>query len=78
MYLTQKLEQHRLTLKYDILCSFVPIAKHYHVNYMDDNDKQLKTTCQWSIVFVRCSVKSGEVIYINFLHLGMSTLGLYP
>ena len=30
-YLTWKSEQHRLTLKYDIMLSLVPLVKHYFV-----------------------------------------------
>ena len=40
-YLTCKPEQHRLTPKYYILSSFVPLVKHYHVT-LEEMDKKSK------------------------------------
>ena len=77
-YLTWKSEQHILTPKYDILRLFVPLLKKYHVTEEDDCDKPFKITCESCNGFVRCSGKSGELLYITFLYEGMSNLGLYP
>ena len=44
---------------------------------MEEDYNQLKITCKIHIGFVTCSGRSGELIYITFLHYGMSTLGLY-
>ena len=44
----------------------------------EDNDKIFKITFQHCNGFVRCSVKSGEQLYIHFIHDGMFNLGLYP
>ena len=45
---------------------------------MDEDDNKFKITCQCCNGFVTCSVRSGEVLYTNFLHAVISTLGLYP
>ena len=45
---------------------------------MEEDDNQLKTTCQHCNGFITCKVRSGELIYIKFLHSGLSTIGLYP
>ena len=45
---------------------------------MEEECNKFKITCQRCNGFVTCSVNSGEVLYITFLHAGMSTIGLYP
>ena len=77
VYLKWKSEQHRMTPKYDILRSFVPLVENNHVTE-DNDDKPFKITCKSCNKIVRCAVKSVELIYINFLHAVMSTLGLCP
>ena len=72
-----KLEKNRLTTKYGILRSLVPFVKHYFVN-MGGDDNHFKLTCQRYNGFVTCKGGSGEVVYVTFLHAGISTLGLYP
>ena len=72
-----KSEQHRVTPKYDIMCSLVSLVKHYFVT-MEEDDNQFKITCQSSNGFVTCSGSSGELLYIEFLHYGMCTIGIYP
>ena len=72
-----KVDQHILTPKYDISHSFVPLAKHYHVTYEED-DKPFKNTCQKCNGFSTCLDRSGELLYIIILHAGRSTFGLYP
>ena len=44
---------------------------------MEEDSIQFKITCKRCNDFVTCSGMSGEIIYITFLHSGMSTLGLY-
>ena len=56
----------------------MPLVKHYHVTYVGDDDKPLKITFQNFDGFIRCSGKSGKLLYITILHSGISTLGLYP
>ena len=56
----------------------MPLVKTYRVTYVDDDDKPSKITCQRCNGYVRCDGKNGELIYITFLHAGMSTLGIYP
>ena len=73
-YLTWNSEKHIRTPKYNILRSFEPLVKNYHVSYVDDDDKPLNFTCQHCNGFVRCAGKSDELLYINFFHAGMSTL----
>ena len=75
VYLTRKSEQNKLTPKYDILHSFVPLVNNYHVTYEED-DKLFKITCQCCNGFLRCSYRSVELLHINFFHADMSTLGL--
>ena len=75
-YLTWKSEQHRLTPKYEIICSLVPLVKHYFVNVKED-DTIFKITCQHCNGFVTSKGMSVELLYINFLHDGLSTLGIY-
>ena len=76
-YLVWKSEQHRLAPKYYIMPSLVPPIKHYNVN-MVEYYNQFKITCQRFNGFVTCSGRSGELLYVTFLHAGMSTLVLYP
>ena len=45
---------------------------------MEEDDNQLKITCKHCNGFVTCSGRSGELIYINFIHYSMSTIVLYP
>ena len=59
------------------MCSLVPLVKHYFVT-MEKDDNLLKNTCQPFKGFLTCKGRSGELPYINFLHTGLSTLGLYP
>ena len=68
-------EQHILTPKYDIPRSLVTLIKHYFVT-MEEDANQLKITCQRCNVFVTCSCSIGELLYINFLYDGMSTIGI--
>ena len=72
-----KLEQQRLTPKYNILRSLVPLVKHYFVTMEEDENKS-KITFQCCNGSVICSGRSVELLRINFLHACMSTLGLYP
>ena len=45
---------------------------------MEEYCNQFKITCKHCNVFVTCSCKSGELLYITFLHAIMSTLRPYP
>ena len=72
-----KLKQHRLAPKYDILHSLLHLVKHYFVTIEEDNNK-FKMNCKRCNGFVTCKVRSGELLYITFIHSGLSTLGLYP
>ena len=45
---------------------------------MEEDDTLFKITCQSCNVFVKCKGKSGELLYINFIHAIFSTLVLYP
>ena len=54
------------------------LVKHYHVTVEDDDDKPFKTSCKRSNLFIIFSVKIQELLYINFLRAGMSTIGLNP
>ena len=76
-YLTWKSEQHRLTPNYKILCSLVPLVKYYFAT-MEEADNQLKITCQHCNGFVICKGRSTELVYITFLHSGLSIIGIYP
>ena len=76
-YLTWKPEQHIATPKHDILRSLVPLVKHSFVT-MEEDDNIFKITCQCFNGFVTCKGGSGELLYINFLHAGLSTLVIYP
>ena len=70
--------KNRLTPKYDILRSFMPLVKQRHFNYVGDDDKLFKIAFKCYNGFLRCANKSVELIYITFLHSGMSTLGIFP
>ena len=76
-YLMWKLKQHRLTPKYDIMRSLVPLVKRYNVAIEDDGN-QLKITCRRCNGFVKFSGRSGELIHIKFLIYGMYTIALHP
>ena len=45
---------------------------------MEEDGNQFKITCQSCNDFVACSGSKVELLYITFLHSGLSTLGLYP
>ena len=77
VYHNWKSKQHRLIPKYEILALFVPLEKHYHVTYEED-DKPLKVTCQRFNGFVTRFGRSRELIYITSILSGMFTLGPYP
>ena len=62
--------------KYYIFHSFVPLVKYYNLTYEEDN-KPLKINCRLFDGFFTCSEKSGELLYITFIHDEMSTLGIY-
>ena len=66
-----------MTTKYDILRSLVLILKHYNITVEEVNN-QFKITCQNFDVFITCYVRSGEIINNTFIHVVMSTLGVYP
>ena len=70
-YLMCKSKEHRLIPKYYILCSLVPPVKHYHVDLLVD-DRKVKITCKRCNGFVKCSGRSVKLLYITFLHSGMS------
>ena len=70
-------KKHRLTPKYNILHLLVTLLRKYFVT-MEEDDNQLKITCQLCNGVVTCSIRSGELLDITFLHSGTSTLGIYP
>ena len=76
-YFVLRLEQHRLTTKYDSLRSLVPLVKKYDAN-MEEDDNTLNITCQHCYGFVTCSSSSLKLICINSIHAVFFTLGLYP
>ena len=49
------------------------LVKDYHVIF-DDNDKAVKIICQCCNLFVRCSYKALELLYISFLRANMLTI----
>ena len=57
--------------------SLVLLLKHYNVT-MEDDDNQLRITCQNCNGFVTCAGRSGELLYITFIHVRISTPGIYP
>ena len=58
--------------------SSVPLVKKYHAIYVDDEDKPFKITSQCCNVYVIRDGKSIEILYINFINVGMATIWLYP
>ena len=74
----QKSEQHTLRPIYEILRSFVSLVTYYHMTYLNYDNRPLKTTRQCCNGYVNCADISGELIYINFIHVGTSTIGIYP
>ena len=44
---------------------------------MEEDDNLFKITCQLCNGFVTCKGRSGELLYINFINYGLSTIGLY-
>ena len=56
--------------------SLVPLVKHYFVT-MEEDDTLFKINCQRYNYFVTCKGSSGELLYITFLHAGLSALVLY-
>ena len=54
------------------------MVEYYYVTWVNDDEKPFIITCQCFNGYVKCAVKSGEIIYITFLHAGMVSLGLYP
>ena len=59
------------------MCSLVPIIKHDFVTMVED-DTQFKTTSQCCNGFVTCKVSCRDLLYINFFHYVLSTIGPYP
>ena len=53
------------------------LVKNYNVT-MEEDDNQLEFICQLYNGFVTSSGRSRELLYITFLHSGISTLGIYP
>ena len=45
---------------------------------MEEDDNQLKITCQRCNGFVKFKGRSGELLYITFFHAELSTIGTYP
>ena len=45
---------------------------------MEEEDNQFNINIQCCDCFVTCSGRSGDLLYITFLHSGMSTIGIYP
>ena len=76
-YLMWKSEQHRMTAQYEIMRSLLLLVKHFVVS-IEDDDNQLKIACQHCNGFGSCKVRSGELLYTNFIHAGLSTIELYP
>ena len=72
-----KSEQHRLNPNYNIFYSFVPKLKN-HRTYEDYDAKPFKITCRHCTGYVRFSIKSGELLYITFIHEGMAIIRIYP
>ena len=57
-YITWNSEQHRLTTKYEIICSLLPLVKHYFVT-MEEDYIQFKITYQLCNGFSTCKGRSG-------------------
>ena len=47
------------------------------MNYVDNYNEPLKTTCQWCNRYARCDGKGGQLFHITLLHAGIPTLGIY-
>ena len=45
---------------------------------MEEDDTLLKIICQSCKGFVTCKGRSGEPLYMSFLHDGLSNISLYP
>ena len=60
-YLMWKSEQHRLTKKYEIMSSLLPLVKHNNVN-MEENNNPFKMTCQHCNGFITCYGRSVELL----------------
>ena len=58
------------------MSSLAPLVKHCFLT-MEEVDNHFKIACQSCNGFVTCKGSSGELLYINFIHDGLSTLGLY-
>ena len=68
VYIRFKSEQHRLTPKYDIMYSLVPLVKNYFVT-MEEYDNQLKITSQRCNDFLTCSFRSRKKSTLPFYML---------
>ena len=66
-----------MTPKKNILCSLVPLVKHFFVT-VEEEDNQFKITCQFCNGFMKYKGRSLEMLCIAFIHSGLSTLGLHP
>ena len=53
-------------------------VKYYYIDLVDDDKKIFKITCKHCNGYIQCAEKSGEMLYINFIHTGMTSLGLSP
>ena len=71
-------EQNRLTPEYEILHSSMTLVKHYHVNYVENEDKTFKISFQCCNGYVKYSGRKGEKNYMTFIRAGISSLKLYP
>ena len=58
--------------------SFVPLVKDYYATLMSHDKKLFKNTCQHCNGYVKCSGKIGKILYINFIHEGMISIGISP
>ena len=76
-YLKWKSEQHRPKPKYDSMCSLATLVKNDFLT-TEENDNQLKITCQHYNCFVTCTVRSVEILYITCIHSRLPNIGLYP
>ena len=57
--------------------SLVPLVKHYFLT-MEEDDNKFKITYQRYNGFVTCKGETVEMLYINFLHDVLYTIGPYP
>ena len=65
-----------MTPKYDILCSFIPLVKHYHVTYVYGYDIQFKIIYRNCNGYVKCSDISRELLYIKLLRAVSTSIGI--